>query len=88
MAADLGVRHGVVRCVEVIGEAGHQVAPGVQAMLPAIPWHLMWGMRNRLIHDYGNTDLRIVHKVVCEELPGLVSAIESFLERLRASPSP
>jgi uncharacterized protein with HEPN domain len=79
MAADLGVRHGVVRCVEVIGEAGHQITPAVQAMLPAIPWHLMWGMRNRLIHDYGNTDLRIIHKVIREELPGLVVAIEAFL---------
>lgn len=39
----------------------------------------MWGMRNRLIHDYGNTDYRIVCKVVREELPGLVSHIETFL---------
>jgi uncharacterized protein with HEPN domain len=46
MTVDLGVRHGVVRCVEVIGEAGHQVSPAVQAALPTIPWPLMWGMRN------------------------------------------
>jgi len=78
MVADLGVRHGVVRCVEVIGEAGHQVSGETQAALPAVPWHLMWGMRNRLIHDYGNTNFRIVFKVVREELPGLIVTIESF----------
>lgn len=38
---DLSKRHGVVRCVEVIGEAGHQVSDKVKAELPTIPWHLM-----------------------------------------------
>ena len=79
MVANLGIRHGVVRCVEVIGEAGHQVSPVTQAALPAIPWHLMWGMRNRLIHDYGNTNFRIVFQVIREELPGMVANIEAFL---------
>lgn len=79
MIADLGVRHGVVRCVEVIGEAGHQVSDETQALLSTVPWHLMWGMRNRLIHDYGNTNFRIVFKVVREELPGLIATIEAFL---------
>ncbi len=86
MVADLGVRHGVVRCVEVIGEAGHQVSNGLQAALPAVPWHLMWGMRNRLIHDYGNTNFRVVFKVVREELPGLITNIEEFLASQDASP--
>ena len=86
MEADLGTRHGMVRCVEVIGEAGHQVSATTQAALTTIPWHLMWGMRNRLIHDYGNTDFRIVYKVVREELPGLVTSIEAFLAQ--HSPSP
>jgi uncharacterized protein with HEPN domain len=37
MINDLGTRHGVVRCVEVIGEAGHQVSPTVQSSLSSIP---------------------------------------------------
>ncbi len=72
----------VVRCVEVIGEAGHQVSSTTQAALPTVPtvpWRLMWGMRNRLIHDYGNTDHRILHNVVIEELPTLAAVIEAFL---------
>ncbi len=46
-------RLALVRCIEVIGEAGHEVSPPVKAMLPSIPWPAMYGMRNRLIHDYG-----------------------------------
>lgn len=81
LEADETSKLAVVRCIEVIGEAGHQVSPATQATLPTIPWHLMWGMRNRLIHDYGNTDYRIVYRVVREELPGLVAAIDTFLAR-------
>lgn len=71
----------IVRCVEVIGEAGHQVSAPVQAALPSVPWHLMWGMRNRLIHDYGNTDYLIVYRVISEELPNLIATIDAFLAR-------
>jgi uncharacterized protein with HEPN domain len=37
-------------------------------------------MRNRLIHDYGHTNFRIVHHVVKEELPGLIQTIQTFLD--------
>lgn len=77
---DLGKRHGVVRCIEVVGEAGHQVSDAVKAELSAIPWHLMYGMRNRLIHDYGNTNYRIVYEVVRQELPGLIATLRSRIE--------
>ncbi len=79
MTDDLAVRLALIRCVEVIGEAGHQVSPTVQAALPTVPWHAMWGMRNRLVHDYGNTNYKILHDVVSANLPGLVTTIEAFL---------
>ncbi len=72
-------RLSLVRCVEVIGEAGHDVSPTVKAMLPAIPWPAMYGMRNRLIHDYGNTNYKVVYDVVMEDLPGLIAILAEFL---------
>jgi uncharacterized protein with HEPN domain len=39
----------------------------------------MYSMRNRLIHDYGNTNYDIVFRVVREELPGLVTILDSYL---------
>ena len=79
LRGEISIRHGVVRCVEVVGEAGHQVSPETKAALPTIPWHLMWGMRNRLIHDYGNTNYRIVYQVVREQLPDLIQTLKQFL---------
>jgi uncharacterized protein with HEPN domain len=84
---DEAVRLAAVRCVEVIGEAGHQVSVEVQRSMPTIPWHLMWNMRNRLIHDYGNTDFRIVYKVILESLPSLIATITTFLAQPGHAPS-
>jgi uncharacterized protein with HEPN domain len=36
-------------------------------------------MRNRLIHDYGNTNYRVVFDVVNGDLPGLVVMIATYL---------
>lgn len=38
-------RLALVRCIEVIGEAGHEVSDPVKATLPTIPWPAMYGMR-------------------------------------------
>ncbi len=43
--------------IQVIGEAVNQLADDVKAANPQIPWTLIKGMRNRLIHEYFGTDL-------------------------------
>jgi uncharacterized protein with HEPN domain len=74
-------RLALVRCIEVIGEAGHDVSPAVKDALPQVPWPAMYGMRNRLIHDYGNTNYKVVHDVVTNDLPGLASILAVFLAK-------
>jgi uncharacterized protein with HEPN domain len=75
--ADIMVQLAVVRCIEIIGEAGHQVSAPIQATMPTVPWHRMWSMRNRLIHDYGHTDLEIVYHVVVHDLDTLITVIKA-----------
>lgn len=70
---------GVVRAIEVIGEAASRVSASTRDALPAIPWPDAVGMRNRLVHAYFNIDPEIVWKTVTEELPGLVAALEAAL---------
>lgn len=36
----------------IIGEAANTIPEEVQAAHPEIAWHLMRGMRNRLVHTY------------------------------------
>jgi uncharacterized protein with HEPN domain len=58
------VRHAVVRCIEVIGEATKRISPAFRAAHPEIPWQAMAGMRDRLIHEYDRVDLDVVWNVV------------------------
>jgi DNA-binding LytR/AlgR family response regulator len=42
---------------EVIGEAAGRVSPETRQRISSIPWPLVVGIRNRLIHGYDTVDL-------------------------------
>ena len=75
--------HGLVRLLEIVGEAASRVAPAVRARHPSIPWPSVVGMRNRLIHAYDAVDNDIVWKVLRIELPSLIKEIERALAEER-----
>lgn len=41
-----------------------------------IPWGEIYGLRNRLIHDYDNIIMDIVYEIVVEDLPKLLSDLK------------
>ena len=40
-----------------------------------IPWGAMFGLRNRIVHDYGNVDLNVVYDTLKEDIPELLKII-------------
>lgn len=40
-----------------------------------IPWNAMYGLRNRIVHDYGNVDLNIVFETLKNDIPELLDII-------------
>lgn len=36
-----------------------------------IPWNDIYGLRNRIVHDYGNVILDTVYKTLIEDIPDL-----------------
>lgn len=40
-----------------------------------IPWNAMYGLRNRIVHDYGNVDLNIVYETLKNDIPELLELI-------------
>jgi len=65
--------------VEIIGEAARRVSAAGWARLPSVPWHQIVGTRNRVAHDYMNVDLELLWRIVMEELPPLVEALEQVV---------
>ncbi len=69
----------LVRAIEVLGEAASKITVETRAGLPQIPWKVIVGMCNKIIHDYRTIDTRIVWKTVVEDLPPLITALEQIL---------
>ena len=42
---------------------------------PHIPWTAIFGLRNRIVHDYGNVDLGIIFATLTNDIPELLSII-------------
>jgi uncharacterized protein with HEPN domain len=40
-----------------------------------IPWNALYGLRNRIVHDYGNVDLNIVYETLKNDIPELLEII-------------
>lgn len=62
----------IVRLLEIIGEAAARTSEQTKSELPRIPWLAITGLRNRLIHGYGDIDFGIVWEVISRDLPGLI----------------
>jgi uncharacterized protein with HEPN domain len=42
-----------------------------------IPWHAIKGLRNRIVHEYGNVDFTIVYDTVKRDIPELLGIFAS-----------
>ncbi len=74
--------YAVSRALEIIGEAVKRLPNSIRNQYPDIPWRDIAGMRDKLIHDYFNTDVAIIWKTIQEDLPQLKIMISRVLENL------
>ena len=42
-----------------------------------IPWTDIAGLRNRIVHDYGNVDLDVVYQTLVQDVPELITLFEA-----------
>jgi uncharacterized protein with HEPN domain len=80
-------RDAVALRISVLGESAHKIDKTTEAALPAIPFKSIRGMRNRIAHDYGAVDFKIVWAVTQEEIEPLMMALEAYFQK-RAAPRP
>jgi len=69
----------LVRLLEIVGEAANRVPQEQRARIAAVPWSQIVGMRNRLIHGYDEVDFVILWRIVTDDLPRLIEALEKAL---------
>ena len=55
---------------------------GFTQRYPSIPWNQMYGMRNRLVHDYEGVRLKIVWQTISKDFPPLKEQLSLILSEL------
>jgi uncharacterized protein with HEPN domain len=76
---DLKTQSAVLHQLMVMGEAVKRLSPDFRAEHPEIPWPLIAGMRDNLIHGYDIVDLDEVWRTAETDVPELLRLIEPLL---------
>ncbi len=76
---DIKTQSAVLHQLLVIGEAVKRLSADFRAAHPAVPWSLIAGMRDKLIHAYDEVDLDEVWRTIKTDIPDLLTGIEPLL---------
>ena len=71
--------YGVVRCLEIIGEATKHLPEKLRNQHPEIPWRSTTGTRDVVAHAYASINLHKVWQTAKYELPALMQPIQNIL---------
>lgn len=78
---DRQTQDSVIRRLEIIGEAVKKLPPEFRRKHPDVPWRIIAGMRDVLIHEYSGVNMQRVWQTTQEDLPRLKTAIETLIKR-------
>lgn len=76
---DLKTQSSVLYQLIVMGEAVKRLSHEFRAQHPGIPWSLIAGMRDHLIHAYDTVDWDEVWKTATSDVPDLLAKMEPLL---------
>jgi len=68
-------------CLEFIqiGEKVNMLSPALYEEYPSIPWHELYGLRNRIVHGYEKVKKHIIWATIQQDLPLIKTELEGIL---------
>src|SRR3989338_3840073 len=81
-AEDLNYKtqYAIIRKLELIGEAANRLSYEFIDLHPSFPVKQAIAIRNKLIHEYEEVDIKIIWDTIKNDLPIVKSSIENILE--------
>ena len=73
-------RDAVALRMTVLGESAQRIDKATEVALASIPFKGIRGMRNRIAHDYGPVDFKIVWAVTQQEIGPLIASLEAHFK--------
>ena len=77
---DAKTQSAILHQLMVLGEACKRLSQETRALAPHVPWRLIAGMRDNLIHGYDDVDLEEVWKTVERDMPVLIGQLLLVME--------
>lgn len=86
-AKDEKTIYAVSKALEIIGEAVKNIPESFKNQYPEIPGKAVAGMRDKLVHDYWETDVAVLWKTTQKSLPILKQVIIKMIADLNSDNS-
>lgn len=61
-----------------VAENSDKLTDSFKLQYSSIPWRAMKGLRNRIVHEYGNVDLAVVYDTVKNDIPVLLHDLKQM----------
>ena len=79
ITTELVSKHAINMCIVQLGEHANQIKRTDTALYSSTCLHQVKGMRDRIVHSYGNIDYHIVREVLKDGIPELHKMIERMV---------
>lgn len=77
--ADIKLVEACVFNLSQLGELCRIVDDAFAQAHPEIPWREIYGLRNRIVHDYEGVNLRLVWEIISEDIPALRDTLQDLI---------
>ena len=75
---DYKTQDAIIRNIEIIGEASKKISPELKSKYTKVPWKMIAGTRDRLIHGYFGVNIDIVWEIATIDVPILEQEIKKI----------
>lgn len=65
-----------------IGELANKIDKAFEDNHSSIPWRILYGLRNKIVHDYEGVNLILIWDIVKEDLPELNAQIKELYKSM------
>lgn len=61
-----------------VSENSAKLSESFKLLHSAIPWRAIRGLRNRIVHEYGNVDISVIYDTVKNDIPALLKDLSAI----------